>query len=1392
MTKIKIFNKKKKILKPIKKISIDSYFTDVIRFVKSLVFKIDESYINFNYHRYAKYGANVKDRIDSKYYINLAGKLAPGVKPVIVNSPLANKDIPLTRDLLNTDFLLKNNLSKYDTIYDKLILNNPTMHTYVQGCFLNLDITDIINAKNHKLLYANKKFLNEREYSLLNDVEIFFNKMFHRWFNPRMMIDELYLPSFLNNVYQGLVIYVLTKKIQNTFTHKVDEFHMFHYLNSYKNIATYLEVFDDETKLWLYGNLKRLKKYIGHNSTLEDLLFNVYDKNKYGVGNITYRKRKPEFIEDNVNSYNKEYFNRKYEYEADAVNKSFFDLKDAKYNFTELEHMLKENEAIPDFYRLNKKITDTLSKYNKMFESRTKNFLLDKPEKMKQFYYNKVTLVISNFLMLLKNNNFSLNTFDYLNPYNNTIYKLTGKDLYNIILYTLSKYINVTENKYNLILEGVFDYPDKNKVLNNTWHKELLNVDIFNFLYPKELTIKTFPDYNLVSFWFSYLDKIEEKAYYLITNLVDLSLRNDIILMINNGFHREIINVDLENIKTYLEKRNLIDFLPFNNINYSIKKLKDLLKSLTGVDLNPEKLILEMYNDLKHFFTKTTSYSVILLTDFNFKDVWISNNLKPSINLDYKPFIDEKDGEWKRSNELPVDIYGMGYEDAKPQYYDSHYSSMTTLINTDKNFLMVEQDRLKNKSTPNTIIYARRFGVKYKVESDTEFIKNNPPIETVAIDKSIDIDIINKPMFNNNYIPDFILNRNNSVLYPLGKYTNKYIITNRPGTFIPEYDVINKTESVTTNFKFTRQDTNAIKIVSNKGINKDNETISIYEPKYPLIYKPTFKNSIALENDTTTYKTENVANTYFNNRANPVLKSNIVYDISDNANETSIILNKGLYINKYVVTNKSSVFVPNNDVINKQNIDISKIKFIGGNNEPIKIDINKINHKTKSLIANTGYLEEYKPSSKAEITLSDNDINTIIKPNQSTLDIIDDPKLNHNYGNNITDFNSSNTYRLGKYTKPYSVILSSTPLTVKDINSNTTFFLDNGEINKIVTPKLTKIVGNTNGGINITKNTITNRENNIVYKNGYNKVYSIKQNKTSVYQNDKITVENIKNALSAIYNDDLGDDKIRHNYTEEIKDLFITDGITTTNGKFDKILKIKNTTNSSDYTEDFNNIKEIKQTLSKINFISNSELITDYESNRVTNTVKPLITNIGYLNEYKLTSVTEHIENNPNVREIPNAKKSTIDIINNPNLNNSYTEEIKSLPISDSITNTDAKYTNKYKVKNTTKNDSYVNNENDKIKKTKEKQSNIKYTTDDTLFTKNTTDNTNNKNNAIVYKEGYGKIYKLKTKTDNLPSDTKITTVPNKNKTNVTPIGKTNTISDTNNVKNDNNKSVTN
>jgi len=723
-----------------------NYYKETIRFVNSLVIKIDEIRIHQNYHSYVKRGITPPDLLNSKYYQNISGTLNLNDIPVT----LSNGKI-LTRDLILNDSYTKSVLLNYGDTYNKLIVNNPGMSDYIRGCLIDIDIDTLISLDNYSIVSYNKNLLQENEAELLLDIEKFVFKIMTNYNNNKFMIDELYLPALLGNLYSSLVLYIISRRFGNIKSNKVDKFHLEKHLMSYKYLYNDSSVFDLPTNIYLYGNITRLKHMLGRNIILEEYMNNVYVTNNIGIGLFKIYKLLPEINQNNFNDIYKEFYNSSYRIQVSPANKSLYMIKNKKYTLSRLDDLLLENN-IGDTTKNNYK--DKLDKELTINKEITKGnlFVIDQPEKIRINENNNFVFLISNLIDIFYNNKLTYNfTLDYTSIIDFKLYKLSVKDMLNIILYNLYKLNNITVTDFSIVCNNVFNNNlNKNNVLQRTWYKDRMS-SIYDYITnDNNLNV---PVINMETFryYLTAIRGLDAKIWFTMSNIVDNTAKTDISTISNILLNNRERFFNIDTIISELNNNSLNNF----TLDYSLDILIDIVEKISNIPVDDTKLILDKMFHIRSFFNKTTSYTIDLIIDNTFINKEIINSDNIDINLGYKPFIQINNISFKLYEELNFYILSSGFIDQELNIYNPELNTINYNAYTKSLPLMFNGN---NYNTPFITGRSKKlYGKPYKhtlefkniIDNKIITINEKSLLNVTGIRRYIPTNIINNSSINN-------------------------------------------------------------------------------------------------------------------------------------------------------------------------------------------------------------------------------------------------------------------------------------------------------------------------------------------------------------------------------------------------------------------------------------------------------------------------------------------------------------------------------------------------------------------------------------------------------------------------------------------------------------------
>jgi len=690
-------------------ITLTTYYKNILNFINSLTIKIDDIQIHQNYQTYVKYNRMVPEQSDSKYYQNICGIKNINDYTVYIN---AYENIELTREYLNNDYLLKERLRLFSTDFNTLCLNNPGMTDYIRGCLSDNEMSDVLDAPNYTILDYDKTFLLSNELSIISELNIYIKQYMSRFHNVKYITEELYMPSLLSGLYNALFLKVISLKVKNILSYKTDAYHREVFFKSYKSLNNEMDLFNLETNIWVYGNLKRMKKNIGKNNILDNILLTIFDNNSIGVNNIRYVSDLPTLITNNLEKYNKEYYKNNYTLLSIDANLSGYSKSNTNYPLEKLESLLYENELVGNVTSdlIIDEMDEILADKSPTTENASKLFILDTPEKLNTYYYNSLILAISNFINIKDKNMFTF-TLDYRNTVDSKIYKLDMIDVENIIIYTLAKYYKMTSNEFTIKFPGVYDNPNKEVLMKKTWYKDKLTPIVDYIMNAKDLNLNIY-NRETMRRKFKSIREIDTKTWYVLSNIVDNVAKTDINYLYSGLLVNKEITYDMSVIDEYLGDKDLYRLIDSNSLDI----VTELLCEITGIPVDHDSLIIDKFKKTIRFFNKVTSYTIDLLLDDSFTRTDVDNNtLTNNLNLSYKSLMEVRDINCKFYEDLKFCIRDTNFLDYDiRQVRDSHihntneYTELPCVLDYDRVYTI---PMLTGK-------FSRTMGKKYTLNID--------------------------------------------------------------------------------------------------------------------------------------------------------------------------------------------------------------------------------------------------------------------------------------------------------------------------------------------------------------------------------------------------------------------------------------------------------------------------------------------------------------------------------------------------------------------------------------------------------------------------------------------------------------------------------------------------
>lgn len=603
--------------------SLESFNNQAILLAKSLVIKIKDVAITINRGLKEQHGENYKIPVDKtkwKYYMNLAGIKHETNSNVLVNILELGEWQPLTKDILDKYLYTKSELLKNGEIYNNLIDTYPKDITYIHGCLYPVDIKKAIEADDGTILAYNKNHLEENEYNMVKDLQSYIQNFLKRWHVREYMIsDELYLPAMLGVLYSNLPLKINNLRLERVHTNEAHSFHIEHYLRSNLNIWEQIELVDNNTRYWIYKNIKWLMNNMGTQRAFEVIIEKLLTPNFVGIGSYNLRKPNVE-LNETKGTFEPVYKHKELVINKEKLNPYFTDGSKSATDIETLvqkqlnldERLLTEHEKNQQQFTVEKvkeKVAKTIRDNQK-----TKTIEIATYQLFKKNGVDLFKLLVDHVLYFNKNKKLNY-IVDFIEPNDNSNYILSVDGAILMLLkmvLVLNGQENVKLKKYTIDSVLVPSKEAIQKMYNLCWRDGYIEY-YFKELednYPN-LTVSSNSQQELGNL-INKVRKFYEFCWTLDSNLESILSSANMKQILNHIVVREdIILTDKE------EGLTIDELLAEKGYRYRVgtsfdlnKSIQELLIKLTNISLEEFAVIRRLTEGFKTLIKKLCSYSI--------------------------------------------------------------------------------------------------------------------------------------------------------------------------------------------------------------------------------------------------------------------------------------------------------------------------------------------------------------------------------------------------------------------------------------------------------------------------------------------------------------------------------------------------------------------------------------------------------------------------------------------------------------------------------------------------------------------------------------------------------------------------------------------------------------
>ena len=584
-----------------------NYLTELKSLVRSIVLKSSHQAEAINKNIINTYGINYvsNDYKTWRYYLNLNGQYHFTNEEMEVHVLETNTTMPLTKELLAKFKKTREELSRCQINYKKLVKRYPNNELLIKGMINPVEMEEAYNAKDGVLLSYSKIYADINDVGVLRKLSKYTESIYYRWFNPFYIeMEEFSIQTFLAYLYSNLYTKIDLIRMENIHTHKVHPYHMEYFFRSHLDIDT--RYLNKKSKMWLYQNLRAVMTNNGKSETFKQILDNVITPNEVGVGKVNINKTKPRLINTDNNikpnfttdSINQIIVNNMNEhYYIDGMTLSEVTSIEIKNGYIHETQYMDVNELVE---RVKRKIDK-----NNEINLETKVIHLLGKEDRDILPFPRLNVVLDNLFHIGSK---SICDFDlkFIDPNNNITYSITMIKAIRLLGCLLLRYCNKEAEEITIASKSVFNDNDIDIY-------RLMIPDYSSYKYIKRLDeIRPFMNseyFNPIDLTKYITDGID---YFIMEWLIKSSLVNQI----------SIANMDVLNLHKCYDEFDLYIGDIVNEIGLDLSdgynyldSIKGLIYSISGgsliLDLNEVTTgAIHTYIDL---LNKTTSYNIQII-----------------------------------------------------------------------------------------------------------------------------------------------------------------------------------------------------------------------------------------------------------------------------------------------------------------------------------------------------------------------------------------------------------------------------------------------------------------------------------------------------------------------------------------------------------------------------------------------------------------------------------------------------------------------------------------------------------------------------------------------------------------------------------------------------------
>jgi len=598
----------------------DTYIKNTIKLAKSIVIKLDDIAIAINNGLLFNGFTIPADKHLWKYYLNLAGlPHETNTQNIEVYSLETTQYVVLTNTIATDYPVTYKSLVTDNDAYKNLLLKYPNDESYIKGMLYPVDIDAAINATNGTILNYNKFYVEEQEYSLIRELETHIQNFLLRWhIKDYTITDELYLSGMLGVLYGSLVNKILNIRINKSLTNEAHSYHMEQYFRSHLDIWDDIQVLNNQSKIWLYNNVRYLMKHVGKEETLNIIVDKLFSGNQLGIGEIILDKSDLTLNTDNYNDFSKPVFDQA---EVRLISKALNSYYNNDDNLNRSISSVVTSEMTNDSTIDTDIVKNSIDYYINIVEKELSNPNLNKQDtKLLDINSFNIFKIDNDVLVQVLFDNFvyygyttdNVSVVPYRDPNTNIYYNLTPKTAVHMLFKLMMDMFDINKKiqtyTYFSLLDDTVTYEELNRNTLSPDDNEYILNTLLDLIpkYPENIEhVSVFKDYinNVVKYYIS--NNVITSNINNTTLITTVKTVNEIILK------RGTITLTEDNVAytpTELLLQNNIDIDTTGSYDHYLA-IVELLKTFTGIDIDRFGILDRYIQSFINIVNKLTSYT---------------------------------------------------------------------------------------------------------------------------------------------------------------------------------------------------------------------------------------------------------------------------------------------------------------------------------------------------------------------------------------------------------------------------------------------------------------------------------------------------------------------------------------------------------------------------------------------------------------------------------------------------------------------------------------------------------------------------------------------------------------------------------------------------------------